>query len=301
MYDFLFRQHASSQGRWLVPDPAGLAAVDPTNPQTWNRYAYVGNNPVGEVDPSGLCGEITAGIGMSPESDSGQALIALAQGLQFNVAFPYAGQSRTTSIYDIYRHSSGLNQAATNVSQAAISATQADAAANGTGFLSIGFSGGAQSNLDAFQQLGMTANGSNTILLDPGLGAGTSPPAGVSVYRGAQDWSPLVNGTSAGGNSISVSGCGHDAVCLINNGGASLSQSIAAAGPCSNPTLFVQGKSPTPLRPVQTGGGGAGGGTGGGWTYSYGGFFLNGTVETGYSGFFIGFGAPAPGGPRWIK
>ena len=30
IYDFLFRQHASSQGRWLVPDPAGLAAVDIT-------------------------------------------------------------------------------------------------------------------------------------------------------------------------------------------------------------------------------------------------------------------------------
>ena len=56
VYDFLFRQQASSQGRWLVPDPAGLAAVDLTNPQTWNRYAYVGNNPMSNVDPLGLCG-----------------------------------------------------------------------------------------------------------------------------------------------------------------------------------------------------------------------------------------------------
>jgi len=57
IYDFLFRQQASSQGRWLVPDPAGLAAVDITNPQTWNRYAYVANNPLRNVDPLGLyCG-----------------------------------------------------------------------------------------------------------------------------------------------------------------------------------------------------------------------------------------------------
>jgi RHS repeat-associated protein len=28
LYDFLLRQHSQSQGRWLVPDPAGLAAVD---------------------------------------------------------------------------------------------------------------------------------------------------------------------------------------------------------------------------------------------------------------------------------
>ena len=56
IYDFLFRQQASSEGRWLAPDPAGLAAVDLTNPQTWNRYAYVGNNPLSNVDPLGLCG-----------------------------------------------------------------------------------------------------------------------------------------------------------------------------------------------------------------------------------------------------
>src|ERR1700755_572791 len=40
MYDFLFRQYGPTAGRWLVPDPAGMAAVDITNPQTWNRYAY---------------------------------------------------------------------------------------------------------------------------------------------------------------------------------------------------------------------------------------------------------------------
>jgi RHS repeat-associated protein len=58
LYDFPFRQEHPVQGRWLVPDPAGLAAVDITNPQTWNRYAYVGNNPLNAVDPLGLylCG-----------------------------------------------------------------------------------------------------------------------------------------------------------------------------------------------------------------------------------------------------
>jgi len=55
LYDFLFRQYSPIQGRWLVPDPAGLAAVDLSNPQTWNRYAYVGNNPLSNVDPLGLC------------------------------------------------------------------------------------------------------------------------------------------------------------------------------------------------------------------------------------------------------
>jgi len=29
-----FRQYSSQLGRWMHPDPAGLAAVDPANPPT---------------------------------------------------------------------------------------------------------------------------------------------------------------------------------------------------------------------------------------------------------------------------
>jgi RHS repeat-associated protein len=54
LYDFLYREYHPVQGRWISPDPAGLAAVDMTYPQTWNRYAYVGNNPTSAVDPLGL-------------------------------------------------------------------------------------------------------------------------------------------------------------------------------------------------------------------------------------------------------
>ncbi len=49
-----FRQYSSSMARWMTPDPAGLAAVDPTDPQTWNRYAYVRNIPVILSDSLGL-------------------------------------------------------------------------------------------------------------------------------------------------------------------------------------------------------------------------------------------------------
>lgn len=42
------------QGRWLSPDPAGTAAVDPTTPQSLNRYVYVLNNPLALIDPFGL-------------------------------------------------------------------------------------------------------------------------------------------------------------------------------------------------------------------------------------------------------
>jgi len=48
------RQYNESQGRWMRPDPAGMAAVDPANPQTWNRYAYVVDSPLNFSDASGL-------------------------------------------------------------------------------------------------------------------------------------------------------------------------------------------------------------------------------------------------------
>jgi RHS repeat-associated protein len=59
----LFRQYSSSLARWMHPDPAGLAAVNPSNPQSWNRYAYVFNNPVLFVDPSGLIWACTTAAG----------------------------------------------------------------------------------------------------------------------------------------------------------------------------------------------------------------------------------------------
>ncbi len=54
LYDFTFRRYSQSQGRWISPDPAGRGAVNLTNPQSWNRYAYVGNGPTGAIDPLGL-------------------------------------------------------------------------------------------------------------------------------------------------------------------------------------------------------------------------------------------------------
>ncbi len=52
--DAMFREYNPTEGRWMSPDPAGLAAVDLTNPQSLNRYAYVMNNPTTLIDPSGL-------------------------------------------------------------------------------------------------------------------------------------------------------------------------------------------------------------------------------------------------------
>jgi RHS repeat-associated protein len=47
-------RHYSPSGRWLSPDPAGKGAVHLDDPQTWNLYAYVRNNPTTLTDPTGL-------------------------------------------------------------------------------------------------------------------------------------------------------------------------------------------------------------------------------------------------------
>ena len=54
LYDFTFREYHPKQGRWISHDPAGLGAVDPSNPQSWNRYVYVGNSPLSLIDALGL-------------------------------------------------------------------------------------------------------------------------------------------------------------------------------------------------------------------------------------------------------
>jgi RHS repeat-associated protein len=48
------RYFGSSMGRFMSPDPSGLLAANPSNPQSWNMYAYVMNNPLINTDPTGL-------------------------------------------------------------------------------------------------------------------------------------------------------------------------------------------------------------------------------------------------------
>jgi RHS repeat-associated protein len=47
------RYYSGSHGRFTSPDPI-LSSGRPNNPQTWNKYAYVLNNPILYIDPHGL-------------------------------------------------------------------------------------------------------------------------------------------------------------------------------------------------------------------------------------------------------
>jgi RHS repeat-associated protein len=48
-----FRKNEQKAGRWTSPDPYN-GSMSLGNPQSFNRYSYVGNQPTNFVDPSGL-------------------------------------------------------------------------------------------------------------------------------------------------------------------------------------------------------------------------------------------------------
>jgi RHS repeat-associated protein len=74
-YDTENRELHPNQGRWISPDPLGMGAADPINPQSWNLYAFVMNNPLALVDADGLdCATanaqgVTVNVGDCPGAD----------------------------------------------------------------------------------------------------------------------------------------------------------------------------------------------------------------------------------------
>jgi RHS repeat-associated protein len=51
--NFGARYNASSMGRFMTPDPVSATPLHLINPQRWNMYSYVINNPLTFVDPDG--------------------------------------------------------------------------------------------------------------------------------------------------------------------------------------------------------------------------------------------------------
>src|SRR6202035_2687673 len=59
--NFGARYNASTMGRFMSPDPIHIMKQKFTDPQQWNMYAYVRNNPLRFTDPTGkyLCSDGT--------------------------------------------------------------------------------------------------------------------------------------------------------------------------------------------------------------------------------------------------
>ena len=96
-----YRQQTPVQGRWLTPDPAGVAVMDGSNPQTWNRYAYVANNPLSFIDPLGLNlkapGECQGGSGLCSWEGGGADPTTTDNGGGGSTFYTYAWVDPTTT------------------------------------------------------------------------------------------------------------------------------------------------------------------------------------------------------------
>jgi hypothetical protein len=86
------RMYSPVMGRFLSPDPI---VADPENSQAYNRYAYVWNNPLSLVDPSGLSPENEDEEEMPEESEeseaSDEAPVEQASGAQDQQAAGHGG------------------------------------------------------------------------------------------------------------------------------------------------------------------------------------------------------------------
>jgi len=111
LYDFMFREYRTAHGRWTSPDPAGLGAVDPTNPQSWNRYAYVLNNPMAMVDLLGDDGCYDAG-----GNDLGVAQVNCYSAGGFWVGYGgYVQNGNVYMSYELVGYTNGSADYASNV------------------------------------------------------------------------------------------------------------------------------------------------------------------------------------------
>jgi RHS repeat-associated protein len=89
--DFGARYYASTMGRFTKPDPVFFQADMLTDPQRFNQYAYVRNNPLALVDPKGESIQLT---GDAAQRQAQLNALCAAVGTQ---ACPYLYQNAVTT------------------------------------------------------------------------------------------------------------------------------------------------------------------------------------------------------------
>jgi RHS repeat-associated protein len=237
LYDFLYREYSSTQGRWISCDPIGSAAADSADPQSWNKYGYARNNPLSLIDPSGLdelppCKDLiimgikdTSTLDGKDKNGDMAAVQELAKSWGYNVAFPYSNMGAMSSILDVFKQGQGATTAATKDAQEALQYT-----INNGGTTVINFSGGAQAYASAMAQFNSSAGtaGSsgkieNVIYLSPGSGGSQLVTGTQSTerYNGGGIADTLTNLTAPQQAGVVDSGgldhCKHSAKCELEN------------------------------------------------------------------------------------
>jgi RHS repeat-associated protein len=243
-FDFFHARYLSAaQQRFMSPDP-GNAGADLANPQSWNGYAYVGNNPMNATDPSGFCPVSFAGITQGYEE--GSAFDQMASSLGAVQVYPYAGLNVVESGLDVISQAVGAN----NSTALGVAALRDALRLNSGSIDVIAYSGGAATFTSAFGQLNPSEQQriGNILYISPGAATNVAVNASTSVVRGqgAQDIAAMAGTEIPFGTPISQAQCAHTDLGCLARAAKQQINTIKANGPCSVQTVFSRPAPPPP-------------------------------------------------------
>jgi RHS repeat-associated protein len=247
------RYYASNWGRFMRPDPSGRSLVM-TNPESWNRYAYVNDDPINSNDPTGLCDAVFAGITQSaPNSSSFQAFADNDSAISI---YPYSSHSDNSSaLGKLGNVLYGITQVAAqafgpNSSTYAGVVGLEIASLAGVPINAVAFSGGAASFTSAVSFLNSQGAAGQAVVaminqityVAPGNVGPLYNNGDVSVIGGgAVNWLVgLTTSVPAGATRYTdMNHCGHDFNCLANE----FPQAFTSGAPCPVPLVVNQNRS----------------------------------------------------------
>jgi RHS repeat-associated protein len=115
---FKARYYSSAHGRFTGVDPLATSARPP-NPQTWNRYAYVINNPMRFIDPTGMSSEDATTS--TPDKQKEQTAAEARKQLQAYLDAHAEADTKDINLYNtgLHNHDKALYEAVSNAVQGA--------------------------------------------------------------------------------------------------------------------------------------------------------------------------------------
>ena len=191
----------------MAVDPAGASAT-PLIPQSWNRYAYVMNNPLGFTDPNGQCSAPAGGNGVCIEAFIATPRVnvlgigdgrthsatdaSLTSRVQVQVAVNTSGTldvQTSAGFSEVLVRDSGLGEQGVAMTTVSNEATMADGSisftANITGMNGmVGWPGAPDQPIDMSLNMSVAPNGQASI--QPGSVADGYPSIGVYSYSGGE-------------------------------------------------------------------------------------------------------------------
>jgi RHS repeat-associated protein len=230
-----FREYDPTSGQWLSPDPYDFS-YSWWQPQSLNRYAYVLNDPLTLMDPSGqVCTLSIFGV------KNNQGEYDNVTGGPGSGVYPYNNLSTAQAVGSIFGQSyTGPNMSTFSVT----SAMNANYMEPG-GVNVVAFSGGAQAYSTAVLYTYVGTSTNQITYLSPGIGPGQSLPGSTAsnIFKGsgATDFAATFF-ARADLYHLNPTGCtGHNFLC--ENQATSSISSNGSRGPCTARAPVVTGSS----------------------------------------------------------